>query len=240
MSLNGLLKTIFCTQLACHLPLFLSYRLWEWQHAGLLSCPLCHGLLHHARLFSQQHPGRNRILLDAFTAAGNVSGSHTWQAGRAVLSTEHVLRQTHTSWPPSLLHCPQPSLHRHCLQAYKLHLQKCHRGRVLVHERRKNCLAAFHLSHRRTAFSLTCTQTLVVHDKPTLQSCLVFLLKFLMQNTAYVRNALIQYGKSYVLSLSLVVNGVQNTGFFLDMSISTHCLWYNTVAALVYLKASCF
>lgn len=61
---------------------------------------------------------------------------------------------------------------------------------------------------------LRCTQTLVMHDKTTLQSCLVFLLKLLMQNTAYIRNALIQYGKSYVLSLSLIVNKVQNTDFF--------------------------
>lgn len=158
--------------------------------------------------------------------------------GRAMLSSEHVLRQTHTPWPPSLLHCPQPSLRRHC-QPTNLICKSCHRGQVLPHERHENCLAAFHLSHR-TAFSLRCTQTLVMHDKLTLQSCLVFLLKFLMQNTVYVRNALIQYGKSYVLSLSSVVNGVQNTDFFLGMSISTHCLWYNTVAALVYLKASCF
>lgn len=61
---------------------------------------------------------------------------------------------------------------------------------------------------------LRCIQTLVIHDKPTLQSCLVFLLKFLMQSTACIRNALIQYGKSYVLSLSLVVNRAQYTDFF--------------------------
>lgn len=152
MSLNALLKSILCTQSPCHLPLFLSYRLYEWQHAGLLSRPLCHGLPRHDRLFRQQHPPRNGVLLDAFTAPGNACSSHRWQAGRAGLSTDHMHRQTHPSWLPSLSHCPAWA--GHCQPTNLICKRHC-RGRVLLHERHKNCLATFHSSNRRTAFSST-------------------------------------------------------------------------------------
>lgn len=162
------------------------------------------------RLFRQQHPRRNGILLDAFTAPGNVSGLHTWQARRAVLSTDHVQRQTHTT-----SRCPSPACARHCYNQQTPSAKDATEAKCCFTRGIKSAwLLSTYPTEEQLFLLLRCTQTLVIHDKTTLQSGLVFLLKLLMQNTAYIRNALIQYGKSYVLSLSLIVNKAQNTDFF--------------------------